>query len=126
MYPQRLTVPIAVDASGNATAFSDLVYGQVLAVYYVVDGTNPLATDADFTITGDVTGASIITITNIGTSSIEYLPRAATCDAAGAASLYASGGTAVTSPVTLANERIKIVVAQGGTSKVGTLHFVIG
>ncbi len=126
MYAQRLTVPIAVDASGNQTVYSDLVSGQVLAVYYVVDGTNPLATGADFTITGDLTGAPIITITNIGTSSIGYLPRAATCDATGAASLYAAAGTAVTSPVTLANERIKIVVAQGGTSKVGTLHFVIG
>lgn len=126
MYLQRIAVALAVDASGDQTAYSEVVSGRVIAIRYVVDGTNPLATGADLTITGETTGTPIITITNIGTSSVGFMPRQATCDVTGAASLYAAGGTAVTDKIAIAGERIKVVVAQGGTSKVGTLYFMIG
>ncbi len=126
MYTQSFVVPIAVDASGNQTTYSNVVNGSILSISYVVDGTNPLATGADLTITGETSGIPIITITDIGTSSVSYAPRMATCDTVGAALLYAAAGKPVTDRITLAGERIKVVVAQGGTSKVGTLYFTIG
>lgn len=127
MQIQRVSVALAVNASGDQTVnTTDNITGRILAVRYVVDGTNPLATGADFVITGAESGLPILTITNIGTSSTQFYPRQATCDTSGAASLFAAGGTAITDYVALANEQIKIVVAQGGVSKVGTLIFIIG
>ncbi len=127
MYVQRIAVPIAVNGSGAQTTFSpDVVMGRILAVAYVVDGSNPLAAGADFTITGETSAIPIITITNIGTSSVTFAPRQPTCDTAGAALLYAAAGTAVAGHIALASERIKVVVAQGGNAAVGTLYFMIG
>lgn len=118
---------LTVDASGDATVYtSGLVNGRVLQMRYVPDGTNPLATGADLTITGETTGVAIVTITNIGTSAVTKVPRQATLDASGAASLYAAGGTAVNDFVYIGGERIKCVVAQGGVSKTGTLYLLIG
>jgi len=36
--------------------------------------------------------------------------------------LYAAAGQAVNDPIAIAGERIKVVVAQGGVSKTGTLY----
>lgn len=126
MIPVRHTVALAVNASGDQTTYTDVVNGSVIAIYYVPDGTNPLATGADLTITGETTGIPIITITNIGTTAVNFAPRQAVCGITGAASLYAAGGTAVQDRIAIANERIKIVVAQGGVSKFGTLYVVVG
>ena len=52
-------------------------------------------------------------------------PRVATSDAAGTAALFASGGTAVQDKIALANDRIKIAVAQGGDTKSGVFHFLV-
>ena len=127
MFTQRFTVAMATDGSGAQTTYtSDVVNGRVMSVRYVVDGTNPLATGGSVTVTGETTGLPIIAISAIGTTSTQFYPRAATCDTSAAASLYAAGGTAVTDKITLAGERIKVVIASGGTSKVGTLYFTIG
>lgn len=127
MFVQRFTVALATDGSGAQTAYtSDIVNGQILSVRYVVDGTNPLATGGSVTVTGETTGLPIIAISAIGTSSTQFYPRAATCDTSAAASLYAAAGQAVTDKITLSGERIKVVVASGGASKVGTLYFIIG
>jgi TPP-dependent pyruvate/acetoin dehydrogenase alpha subunit len=52
-------------------------------------------------------------------------PRQATHSKVGVASLYAAAGTAVQARVALANDRIKIVLAQGGATKTGTFHFLV-
>lgn len=127
MQVQRYSVALAVDASGDQTTYtSENITGRILQIRYVVDGSNPLATGADFTITGAETGTAILTITNIGTSSVAFAPRLATCGITTTASLYAAGGTAVEDHIYIANEKVKIVVAQGGASKVGTLYIIVG
>jgi len=127
MFLERFDFTLTVDASGNATVYSDRpVTGEIRQIRYVPDGSIPLATGADLTITGEVSGVPIATLTDIGTSPANWAPRQATHSTAGAAALYASGGTAVNDRIAIASERIKVVVAQGGTSKTGTLYIWAG
>lgn len=126
MYVTRETLTLTVDASGDATVYSERVQGRVLQLRYVPDATTPLDTGADLTITGEDTGVAIATLVNIGTAALTKVPRQATHGIDGSASLYAAAGEPVEEPVYLAGERIKCVVAQGGVSKTGQLHIFIG
>lgn len=127
MYVERFDFVLGVNASGAATVYSDRVAtGEVRQIRYVPDGSTPLDTGADLTITGEVSGLAIATLTNIGTSAVQWAPRQATSDVSGAASLYAAAGAAVNDRIAIAGERIKVVVAQGGTSKTGTLYIWVG
>lgn len=126
MFIQREILTLAVDASGALTTYTGIVSGRVLQVAYVPDATTPLATGADFVITTEDSSTPILTVTNVGTTAVTMVPRQATVTVANAAALYASGGVAVLEPIYVANERIKIVVAQGGVSKTGQLHILIG
>jgi|CXWL01.1.fsa_nt_gi hypothetical protein len=128
MNVRRYALALSVDASGDATVkTTENISGEILALRYVPDGSNPLDAGADLTITGDETGIPIVTKSNIGTSAFSLAPRQPTHAVAdGAAALYAAGGTAVNAPVYIANEKIKCVVAQGGVSKTGTLYILVG
>jgi hypothetical protein len=126
MFAERHILTLAVNASGAATVYSaQPVSGRVLQLRYVPDGSAPLDTGADLTITGEDTGVAIATLTNIGTSAFTKVPRQATHGITGTALVYA-GTDPVAEPVYLAGERIKVVVAQGGVSMTGTLHVVVG
>lgn len=117
---------LITDASGDATGYADTGHsgGLLSAIRYVVDGTSPYDTGADFTITEEDTGQALLTVTNSGTSSVTYYPRAATVSTANAALLYAAGGTAVSDLMPVAG-RIKVVVAQGGNAKIGNFYLYL-
>ena len=124
---ERHDFTLTVNASGDATVYSALpAHGEIRQIRYVPDGTNPLDTGADLTITAEGSGLAIATLTNIGTSAAQWAPRQATHSTAGAAALYAGGGTAVNDRIGVFGERIKVVVAQGGVSKTGTLYIWVG
>lgn len=122
MHVQRFVVPVTVDASGYATAYSPVVTGRVIAIHYVK---TDYASGVDFTITSEATGQSLWTQADQNASAVKC-PRQPTHDGVGAASLYAATGEPVEDHIYLANDRIKIVVAAGGVSKTGTFHLVIG
>jgi hypothetical protein len=124
MYVNRQTVTVTTDGSGAATAFTDVVTGRVVSVQYVADGSVPYASTVDFTVTGETTGQAILSATDVAASTT-WAPRQPTHTTAGAASLYAAGGTAVNDHVCLANERVKIVLAQGGSAKAGVFHITL-
>jgi hypothetical protein len=122
MHVQRFVVPVAVNADGDATAYTPVLTGRVLAIHYVkVD----YADGVDFTITSEATGQNLWTQVNQNASAVKC-PRQPTHDGVGVASLYAAGGEPVEDHIYLANDRVKIVVAAGGVSKTGTFHVVIG
>lgn len=129
MHIDREIVTLTVNASGALTTYTGRVTGRVLQLRYVVDATIPLDTGADLTITGEDTGVAIATITNVGTADLTWVIRQPTYPVAntgqGTAALYAATFP-VLEPAYIAGERIKVVVAQGGTSKTGTLHIFIG
>lgn len=127
MFIERLTLALAVNGSGVGTIYSEkAVSGRVLQVRYVPDATKPLDTNTDLTITGEETGVAIATLASIGLSAFTKAIRQPTQILDGTAALFAAGGTTVNEPVYLANERIKVVVADGGVSMTGTLHVLIG
>lgn len=116
-------VEITTDAAGAATAYlpsSGKCRGLLESIQYVKDD---FTDGVDFTITDEETGESLWTDTNINASEI-VRPRAPTHDQAGAAKLYAAGGTAVGERIALVS-RIKIVIAAGGDTKSGTFRALI-
>lgn len=114
---------VTVDASGAATVYfpsAGKARGLLESIQYEkVD----FADGVDFTFTDEETGESLWTDTNINASEI-VRPRAPVMDQAGAARLYASGGTAVADKIAIVS-RIKLVVAAGGVSKSGIFRILV-
>lgn len=122
---RRVVVSVTTDGSGVATAYSPPINGKIASVSYVKDpGANPYANGVDFTITKETTGEGIWTESDVNATA-HRAPRAPTHSQVGVALLYAAAGAAVAAPIAMARERIKIVLAQGGATKVGAFHFNI-
>lgn len=122
MFAVSHVVAVTTAADGSATAYTPHVpYGRVVNVIYTKDDFD---NGVDFTITGDVTGQNIWTEENVNASK-NVAPRQPTHSQAGVAALYAGGGSAVNDLIRVVNERIKIVIAQGGNAKDGTFTFIL-
>lgn len=117
---QRVNITVGpTTAGGAATNYSEAIRGNITRLRYTPDATSPLDTGGDLTITDEDSDASIIVITNIGTSAVEFAPRMPTHSAAGVASTY-DGTRAVTDPRGIpVFGRVKVVTASGGTSVTG-------
>ncbi len=120
---RRFKVPVTTDGSGNATAYSPRFAGKIHSVQYVKDGANAYADGVDFTITAAETGENVWTESNVNASAVRY-PRASTHNQAGAAALFAAGGTGVLDKIAVV-DKLKIVLAQGGANKVGAFHILV-
>jgi glutamine cyclotransferase len=121
---KRYKVTVTTASDGTATAYTPRVSGKVHQIEYVKHGSTPFDDGVDFTITGETTGIGLWTESNVNASAVRA-PRQATHSQVGAASLFASGGTAVQDRVALANDRVKIAVASGGNAKVGTFYVLV-
>lgn len=121
-YAERHVVTLTTDGSGDATGYTPTVTGRVSAIHYVK---TDFATGVDFTITSEATGQSIWTELNVDASTVRA-PRQPIHGQDGTASLYAAAGEPVEDHIVLANDRVKIVIANGGATKTGTFHVVIG
>ena len=121
MYAQRVPITITVDASGDGTGYISSPGGKLTALIYTkID----YADGVDFTVTVNETAEAIWSQSNVNSGVAKY-PRVAVQDVLGAAALFASGGEAVVEPITIAqDDRIKIVVAQGGNITSGTFHAI--
>ena len=113
---------ITTDASGDATVYlshglNRKPNGFLVALKYT-PGT--LETGADLTITGESSGIPILTIANAGTSVVFYYPRALSNAVADGAA-----GTVNTEFIPIKDERIKVVVAQGGNAKAGSIEAIL-
>jgi len=116
MYPRTETVNITSDGTGVGTGYTGVIHGEILAVSYIKDGTNPYDNGVDFTITTETTLQAVLAVLNVAASKA-WRPRAVVQAAADGSDL-----TGVESAY-CAGERIKIVIAQATASKVG--QFVI-
>jgi hypothetical protein len=122
MYAERHVVSATTDGSGDATAYSPNITGRILGIRYVkTDFDNGV----DFTITAEATGETIWAEENVNASATRA-PRQPTHSTAGVAAVYAAAGEAVNDYIVLANDRVKIVVAQGGDTKTGAFHILVG
>lgn len=120
-YVERHTVAVTTESGGTATAYSPVVTGKISSIRYVKGNFD---NGVDFTITAEATGETIWTQADVNASAT-VAPRQATHTTAGAAAVYASGGEGVLDKIALANDRVKIVIAQGGNATSGTFHIVL-
>ena len=120
MYAQRHALTVITASDGSATAYSPVVTGLLSQIRYVK---TDFAAGVDFTITAEATGETLWTQANVD-ASVTVAPRQPTHGPDGVASLYAAAGTAVNAPIALANDRVKIVIANGGATKTGAFHLV--
>ena len=121
MYVERHAVTITTDASGDGTGYTPTVTGQVLAIVYAK---TDYANGVDMTVTAESTGQAILALTDQNASGTFY-PRQQVHGPTGAG-LTLNGTQTVNEPVAVANDRAKIVVAQGGNTKSGTFHVLVG
>jgi len=113
---------IVTDASGDATVYlthglSRKPNGFVFLLKYT-PGT--LSTNADLTITGESSAIPILTKLNAGTSLAFYYPRALNNAVADGAA-----GDCGTELIPIKDERIKVVVAQGGNVLTGSIEAIL-
>ena len=122
MYVTRHRVTVGPTAAGAATGYTDIANGYILAIRYTkVDFSNGV----DFDVTLESSGVVVWDQDNVNATATVY-PRAATHDTAGAAALYAAGGTAVTDRIPVAQERIAIAVSSAGNNTTGTFDVYVG
>lgn len=117
---RRFTVPVTVDADGDAEVYSSRLSGKLCQIRYVKDD---YADGVDFVITSEETGETLWAEDDVNASASRS-PRAATHTTAGAAALYAGTG-AVNSKIGLDTDRVKIVIADGGVSTTGTFIIIV-
>ena len=119
----KKTVTVTTDGTGVATAHTSgpVLKGRVrLIAYTKVD----FANGVDFTITTEDTGQNLWVEQNVNASKT-ISPRQATHAIDGTASLYVALGEPAEDHILVVNERIKIVIAQGGSETSGTFEFIV-
>jgi hypothetical protein len=124
MKVERYSVSVTTAADGSATAYSPTITGAISSIAYVADGTNPYAATVDFTITVEATGQGLWTQSDISASGTRA-PRQPTHAQDGSERFYTGSNASHSVPdlICLADDRVKIVLAQGGNAKVG--QFII-
>jgi hypothetical protein len=124
MKVERFSVSVTTAADGSATAYSPTITGAISSIAYVADGTNPYAATVDFAITVEATGQGLWTQSNISASGTRA-PRQQTHGQDGTDRFYTGSNVshAVQDLICLANDRVQIVLAQGGDTKTG--RFII-
>lgn len=113
---RRVTVALTTDASGNCTAYSPVVSGRIMSIIYTRGTLDAVTTDV--TVSTGATLQTVLTLTNVTATGV-YHPRSV---------VHGNTGTALTGvePINVADEEIKIVVAQGGNVGTGSVTLVIG
>lgn len=124
-YVRREQITVTTNASGASTAYipadgQPAFNGRLSSIIY---STVDMSTTVDFTITVDKTGEGVWAQSNVAASAT-VAPRQPTHDNVGVASLYETG-QAVEDYYRLADDRIKIVLAQGGATKTGTFTVIV-
>ena len=111
----KTSTTITTAADGSATVYlGSNIRGELVALKY---SPGTIATGGDLTITGETSAVPILTVTNAGTSDVWYYPRAPANQVADAAAITDSAER-----IPIVNERIKVVMAQGGATKTGSIE----
>ena len=114
----RFSVAVTTSALGAAVAYSPQCNGLIRTVEYIKPTSGGLDAATDIDIIADVSGAVIWTNDDLSASKVIH-PLTQAQDNTGA------DITGAYAPICLADERIKITVANGGDSLSGTFIFTI-
>jgi len=124
MKVERFSVSVTTAADGSATAYSPTITGAISSIAYVKAASDSYTDGVDFAITVESTGQGLWTQSDINASTTRA-PRQPTHEQDGSERFFQGSGTEHSVPdlICLANDRIKIVLAEGGNAKVG--QFII-
>ena len=116
---RAIPVEITTATDGSATDYTSCnVTGRVVGIKYAY-GT--LAATTDLTITGETSLSPILTVTDLAQANVHLCVRTLPVqNNDGSAFTDATGDAPL-----VYNERIKIVTAQGGDTKTGTVTFYL-
>lgn len=117
-YVIRETIDIVTATGGGATEYSPPLSGRLVEIIYTKDASNAFASTADFTITTERDAVAVLTLANINASA-SYRPVRKATLTSGAAS------TILEVPIYMAEDRVKVVVAQGGNTKNGRFAVIV-
>lgn len=118
-YVKRYRVAVTTAADQSAENYTPVVTGKLISITYTKDD---FAAGVDFTITGETTGINLWTESDVNATKT-VAPKMPTHSQAGAENNTA--GDVLLSDIYLAQERIKIAIANGGAAKDGTFDFLI-
>ena len=122
-YIAQQTITVTTDGSGDATAFTGVVNGYIEQIRYVKDD---YASGVDFVITTETSGVTIWSQINVN-ASVTVAPRQPTHSTVGVASLYDTvSSEPVETRIAVSDERIQIVIDEGGAATDGTFYITIG
>jgi hypothetical protein len=122
-YFQHENITVTTAADGTATAYSAKTYnGRIQCVDYIK---TDFADGVDFTITTENTAHEVWTGTDVNASRF-MRPRSTVHDTTGGVLQHGSANPVVADYIPMVNERLKIVIAQGGNAKTGTFRLVVG
>lgn len=125
MSMRRYRVSVTTASDGSATAYTPRTSGRVHQMEYVKPTSGGYDDGVDFTITGEATGVNLWTESNVNASAVRA-PRQPIYSQAGVAAVYGGvSGSAVQDLIALASDRVKIVLASGGNTKVGVFHVLV-
>lgn len=125
MYATKHAITITTATDGSGEGFTPVVNGRVLAISYVKPAEGGYADTVDFVVTTEDSAVTIWDEDNI-TASKSVAPMMATHTTAGVGAVYAAVGEPVLEYIPVADERIKIAVANGGDGGVGTFYVIVG
>lgn len=118
-YVTRHTVVVTTDALGDAEVFTNQLTGRLVSISYVKDD---FAAGVDFEITTETTEIDVWKEDDVNATKTVY-PRHATHTTAGVAN--ATPGDVLLGEIYLAQERLKIVVDDGGNAASGTFYIIV-
>ena len=118
---RRFPVTVTVDADGDGIAYTPRISGVLVSIRYVKTSYDD---GVDFVITGETSTQTLWSEEDVTASATRY-PRGPSHSTVGVGVAYAALGEAVNDLIVLDNERVKIVVAEGGDTTTGTFHVTV-
>lgn len=123
MYLSRQAIPVKTDENGDAVVYSGAVNGQIVAMIYEKATTNGFSDGVDFDVETEALKQKVWSEEDVNDSKAVY-PLVGSHNTDGEVILI-DEADAVYQRISVADERIKITVDDGGDSKTGTFHIVV-
>lgn len=118
MHVERHVIDVVTTTGGSAEVYTPTVTGRVASIVYQRDASAHFATGVDFTVSAEATAEAIWAGTDVNASVAVSPVRAATL-------ILGDASTIREDQIHVANDRVKIVVSNGGNTRRGRFHVVV-
>ena len=125
MFVNKHVVNVTTAADGSAEVYTEkILNGPILKILYAEAASGGFVDGVDFSITTETTGQTVWSENDVNASK-NICPREAVQDSAGADVTF-DGTNEIYDYIYACNERLKIVIADGGDTKTGTFTILEG